>query len=85
MNTLDDLSVPAEHAPAGTWQIFTTNLLNILCIHFSIEDYEFTEEEVNHISNYLLVNELLISCLRNAYVSEREQIIDALLRLPKIE
>jgi hypothetical protein len=58
-------------------------LLDIFRTHFSLKDYEFTIDQFNYINNYLEATELLLQCLEKKDVSDKEAIMDRLLRVPQ--
>ncbi len=74
--------IPSEEASREEWKKFADALSDIMRTHFTIEDYEFTEKEAEHVEQYLYATKLLIDCLEVAYVSDRNAIEERLLVPP---
>lgn len=81
-DALEGLSIPSKEDSAEIWKAFANTLFGILQDHLPVKDYTLTEEQAKHIANYLTATELLICCLNNAYVSDREAIKEQLFRIP---
>ncbi|MCP4345803.1 MAG: NACHT domain-containing protein [Desulfobacterales bacterium] len=79
---LSKVSVPTEDSSKDEFRNFSKTMLNIFESHFNIEDYKFTREQAEHVRQYYYATELIIDCLKIAYVSDRERIEDRLLRPP---
>ncbi len=77
---LQSISLPNKKAKSEEWKLYADSLWEIFKKHRPVEDYEFTKEEADNLSTYLEANKLLLDCLKNARVNDREAIKDRLLR-----
>jgi hypothetical protein len=78
------LTVPADHASPLRWEAFAEDLRQIMINHRDIghERFYLTEEQASRLNKYQEANILFISCLRLAYVSDRDGIENSLLLPP---
>lgn len=80
---LKTLKIPDKKAPDKVWQQFCADLRHILQTHRQLgQKWQFTSEDVKVLEDYLAGCELVVQCLKLAYVADREGILARLLQPP---
>jgi hypothetical protein len=80
---LGNLSIPDSRAPLTLWKQFEQRLRFTIIQYCGIgsEFGELSEEQIESLKNYFLANRLLTECLKVAYVSDRDKILDRILTM----
>lgn len=76
------LSVPDQNATRKDREVFAQALSAIAEQERGLIVWKLTQEELEQLANYLAGTELLVECLKLAYVTDRDAIIVQLLRPP---
>lgn len=80
---LKKLNIPDAKATERLWQQFCADLRRILQTHRQLgQEWQFTREDVKVLEAYLAGCELVVQCLKLAYVADREGILARLLQPP---
>jgi hypothetical protein len=83
---LTSLKAPEDEAPSRMWRQFCIDLRHILQTHRGLaQEWQFTSEDRKVLEEYLAGNELLVQCLKLAYVPDRQAIEDRLLLPPVVQ
>ena len=77
------LQKPDFEASTNQWLDLSNAIQSIMIRHCQFQVWELSGTEVNHLHHYLRASKLLVECLKLAYVSDRAQIENRLLLLPK--
>lgn len=80
---LQTLKIPGEKDPGQVWWQFWADLRHILQTHRQLgQEWQFTEKDRKVFEDYLAGCELVVQCLKLAYVADREGILARLLQPP---
>lgn len=76
-------SVPLSNAHIQAWRQYAAFLFTIMCEQRDLgREWNFSQEDLDKLNNYLYANELLVQCLKVATVSDREAVLQGLLLPP---
>lgn len=80
---LSNIPLPQSNRDDARWRALADSLWLVLKEQRSfLPPREISQEEENRIDHYFYANELLVRCLDLAYVTNRKEILDGLLRPP---
>ncbi|MCP4402323.1 MAG: NACHT domain-containing protein [bacterium] len=77
------LVLPDKTITFVTWKKVSETIREIFQTHRPVEDYTFSKEQANHLTDYLQATTLLVKCLKVAAVSDRQTIENRLFCPPK--
>ncbi len=79
--TLQQVSIPSQKN-STFWSVLFKTLFEIFSTHLSLTDYAFTKDQGKSLTKYFQAVELLLRCSKNAYMADKEAIMQRLLRVP---
>ncbi len=82
---LKHIQVPGKNTSERCINKYSNRIFSLIEKQVFTKKYEFTKEQAEYIASYLKASKLLVDCLTNACVSDREGIMDRLLLPPKDE
>ena len=77
------LNVPTTDASTVTWQDFADTLLHLMRRKRDlVHDWQFSDEQIDRLNNWFRANELLVRCLDEASVTNKQAVRSRLLQPP---
>ena len=81
---LSRLNIPDDSCPQSEWQRLAEQLETLMQNSCQLRtDWSLTKDDLNQLTEYFYVNELLVQCLNLAYVYDREGITAQMFLPPK--
>ncbi len=79
---LGALPMPAPRATVQAWQHFADQLFAVMQQRGLVQEWQFTDEQIDKLNAWLAANELFVQCLKLAVVPDRQGMLNRLLAPP---